>query len=510
MTVISIAKPKGPEKDKRVFDSGPSHDFEDWDSHFMLRTDPDDFGRNDEWGQTGWFKPSCVPITIILILIVLVVLLPLMDNNERLESKTVQHNLSDILSCQQYCKFSLVESIPQGMSYRNGSTPFPSTFSVWSSMLEEATSTIEIASSYWTLRDSDVVPQSVGMRREHKFPGSDEGEKIFKGLLEAGTDRKLTIKIAQDLPAARHPNYDTEYLASVGAAQVRSLNFRKLVGAGILHTKLWIVDRKSAYVGSANLDWRSLTQVKEMGIYIKNCSCLVNDIGKIFDVYWMLGLPNAVVPSQWPDNVTTTFNKATPLPMSINSSNISIYASSSPPKFCPNGRTSDISAVLDVISKARKFIFIAVMDYFPLTIYSQHPKYWGVIDDALKTAAIENGAEVRLLISWWDHSRESAKYFLRSLVALTGAYPGLNISAKLFVVPSTAEQSQIPYARVNHNKYMVTEKSTLIGTSNWSGDYFLSTGGISIVTEGSSELRDELEEVFLRDWNSEFAYELPR
>ncbi|RZF40999.1 hypothetical protein LSTR_LSTR006302 [Laodelphax striatellus] len=413
VVIIPSSNPKAAQnRDKnkkrrfsRVFDSGPSHDFEDWDSHFMLRTDPDDFGRNDE--------------------------------------------------------FSLVESIPQGMSYRNGSTPFPSTFSVWSSMLEEATSTIEIASSYWTLRDSDVVPQSVGMRREHKFPGSDEGEKIFKGLLEAGTDRKLTIKIAQDLPAARHPNYDTEYLASVGVAQVRSLNFRKLVGAGILHTKLWIVDRKSAYVGSANLDWRSLTQVKEMGIYIKNCSCLVNDIGKIFDVYWMLGLPNAVVPSQWPDNVTTTFNKATPLPMSINSSNISIYASTSPPKFCPNGRTSDISAVLDVISKARKFIFIAVMDYFPLTIYSQHPKYWGVIDDALKTAAIENGAEVRLLISWWDHSRESAKYFLRSLVALTGAYPGLNISAKLFVVPSTAEQSQIPYARVNHNKYMVTKNQHL-------------------------------------------------
>ena len=43
--------------------------------------------------------------------------------------------------------------------------------------------------------------------------------------------------------------------------RVRSLNFTRLVGAGILHTKLWLVDRKHFYVGSANFDWRSLTQV---------------------------------------------------------------------------------------------------------------------------------------------------------------------------------------------------------------------------------------------------------
>lgn len=30
---------------------------------------------------------------------------------------------------------------------------------------------------------------------------------------------------------------------------------------GILHTKAWTVDGKHLYVGSANFDWRSLTQV---------------------------------------------------------------------------------------------------------------------------------------------------------------------------------------------------------------------------------------------------------
>lgn len=30
---------------------------------------------------------------------------------------------------------------------------------------------------------------------------------------------------------------------------------------GVLHTKFWIVDKTHVYLGSANMDWRSLTQV---------------------------------------------------------------------------------------------------------------------------------------------------------------------------------------------------------------------------------------------------------
>lgn len=43
-------------------------------------------------------------------------------------------------------------------------------------------------------------------------------------------------------------------------AHVRKVNFGHLT-QGVLHTKLWIVDMKHIYIGSANMDWRSLTQV---------------------------------------------------------------------------------------------------------------------------------------------------------------------------------------------------------------------------------------------------------
>ena len=53
---------------------------------------------------------------------------------------------------------------------------------------------------------------------------------------------------------------------------------------------------------------------------------------------------------------------------------------------------------------------------------------------------------------------------------------------------------------------MVTDKTGFIGTSNWSGDYFMSTGGIGFVYTG--HIRKELEEIFLRDWTSSYAKSL--
>ena len=56
--------------------------------------------------------------------------------------------------------------------------------------------------------------------------------------------------------------------------------------------------------------------------------------------------------------------------------------------------------------------------------------------------------------------------FMHSLTALNGLHGHRNkkIEAKFFKVPSfTPDQAQIPFARVNHNKYMVTDKNGFIG-----------------------------------------------
>jgi len=67
---------------------------------------------------------------------------------------------------------------------------------------------------------------------------------------------------------------------------------------GVLHSKFFVVDNAVAYVGSANFDWRSLAQVKELGLVIRNCSALVDDLMLIFKQYAYLAVPN-YIPKQW-------------------------------------------------------------------------------------------------------------------------------------------------------------------------------------------------------------------
>lgn len=156
----------------------------------------------------------------------------------------------------------------------------------------------------------------------------------------------------------------------------------------------------------------------------------------------MLGTKGSTVPDQWPSNVSTQFNVDTPMNVSLNNDTFQIYMSvslhssnsltycilnacfqSSPPPFSPKGRTNDIDAIISVIQKAEKFVYISVMDYTPLTIYTPKLKFWPVIDDTLKTAAIEHKVKVKMLISWWNHSRPAEDKFLKSLAVISGSYP---------------------------------------------------------------------------------------
>ena len=106
-----------------------------------------------------------------------------------------------------------------------------------------------------------------------------------------------------------------------------------------------------------------------------------------------------------------------------------------------------------------------------------------------------------------------------------------SIEVRIFEVPPYTKK--IPYGRVNHAKFMVTDRAAVIcelkilcflfsrckkiflGTSNWSADYFINTGGISLVLERGdlkSPLLDDLRAVHERDWShatpiEEFTYD---
>ena len=177
-------------------------------------------------------------------------------------------------------------------------------------------------------------------------------------------------------------NEDLVILQRAGA-NIKFLNFDQLIGAGILHTKFIIVDDSRFYLGSANMDWRSLTQVKEVGILLNStCPVLGNDLRKIFSVYWYLSDQNAI-PARLPTEFDTKINLQNPLTIKLNNVNSKVFLTSSPYKMNTPGRTNDIDAILHIIKSAKRFIKFSVMDYSPTFLYA-NDKYWPVIDNALR------------------------------------------------------------------------------------------------------------------------------
>ncbi len=90
---------------------------------------------------------------------------------------------------------------------------------------------------------------------------------IFNELKKTAA-RGVSIRVVQGPPSSTYPNNDTRELANMRAISLRSLNMSQLLGAGIIHTKMWIVDNEHFYIGSANMDWRSLTQVSSQSTAI--------------------------------------------------------------------------------------------------------------------------------------------------------------------------------------------------------------------------------------------------
>lgn len=65
---------------------------------------------------------------------------------------------------------------------------------------------------------------------------------------------------------------------------MRNVNFGLLTG-GVLHSKFWIVDRKHVFIGSANMDWRAITQVKlDTSNETEVLLCLTMDFSALCDI----------------------------------------------------------------------------------------------------------------------------------------------------------------------------------------------------------------------------------
>ncbi|XP_060610712.2 5'-3' exonuclease PLD4 isoform X1 [Anolis sagrei] len=429
-------------------------------------------------------------------------------NDDQNTGRDRMHKMDSNPTYNDLCNFQLVESLPWDMPYGPNSSAAKPLYQAWMELLNMTQESIHMASYYWTLTGEDIGVNDTS---------SKQGEDILKKF-ESLLLKNISVFIATSLPPKIKQSTDLEVLERKGA-HVKRINFGRLT-QGVLHTKFWIVDMKHIFLGSANVDWRSLTQVKELGVLIINCSSLANDLWKTFKTYWDLGEPNATIPSPWPSNYSTNINREKPLEIHFNGTSTKAYFSASPSSFCPGGRTFDLVTVLDVIYDAEEFVYISMMEYFPTSRFSHPPRYWPPIDNALRNAALGHNILIRLLVSCWIHTDPSMFHFLKSLSVLNNPSTNITIEVKIFIVP-IGNHSNIPYARLNHNKYMVTEKATYVGTSNWAEEYFTNTAGVGLIVSQSSidpakktpTIQEQLKILFERDWNSRYSInmeDLPR
>lgn len=406
------------------------------------------------------------------------------------------------------CQTDLVETMPVNMNYTNSIQDFKliSTYQALMDIIKKAHDSLKIASFYWFMTADDKFA---------KHPTSEPGRELMNEI-EAAAKRGVKVEIiieGKDMSMSQKTDIDRIRKF----ANFKTLNMTAILGGGVMHSKFIIADDKHAYLGSSNFDWRSYTHVKEIGIKFDDCKTLVEDMAKIFKTYQLVADKNNI-PSTFQSDLKTNINSKNPLLMQVGDSQVKVYLGASPPEFNENlltdqhsGRTHDIDGILEVINSATQFIYISVLNYSPETQYTRRKSFVPRIDDALRRAVSERKVLVKILFSNWSNKDQISWYKSLNSVRL---HSRNGIHVKLFSVPKSNDfEKSIPFARVKHDKFMVTENYVYVGTSNWTPDYFITTCGVGYVanfTDPSHKHRllEQSKSTFERDFDSIFAYEL--
>nr|CAD2178950.1 unnamed protein product [Meloidogyne enterolobii] len=415
----------------------------------------------------------------------------------RLEPVASMPVQQDELECSRTCRIQLVESIAQNLTFpvEYSQQPALSTFSAWNILINSAKNSLLIAAYKSSLRGKHVL----GEQALNNI--SFQGEKMFEALISAGLDRGIQIKMVENAVAKdKGDNEDGNSLAK----------------RGVLNRRLIVADNKHFYLGSANLDWRSLTHKMEMGVLVQDCPCLSRDLARIFEIYWQASEKKCAkeVQRMIQQMPPAFYNSQKPLAIFDGENNkLDVHLSASPRSLNSPRRSWDLNDIVEAIKNAKTFIFIHVMDYFPMFLYTQKGKYWPPIDNDIREAILR-GVKIKI-ISTALHFPNKGLGFLKSLEVLGERHSGGSVSVKIFKVPadSFAYQPVLQRDRRTHKKFLMTDDTLIIGTSNWSGDYFEDLGtGVAIVLKQTEKRRKipqifkQMKNLFERDWNSNYAH----
>jgi phosphatidylserine/phosphatidylglycerophosphate/cardiolipin synthase-like enzyme len=404
----------------------------------------------------------------------------------RLNTQLAKVVLSIVFTCSvlysQENNIELVESIPVETTLDN--SDIRNTQEVWLEMINAAQKSLDI---------------------EQFYISNEKGEPLDTVLnaIVAAAKRGVIVRIIVDGRMYQTYPESADELDKIENIEVRKIDIKSLTG-GIQHAKYFIVDDKQIFLGSQNFDWRALKHIHELGVRIKHKDCIPL-YKNVFEYDWCLSIGNNDsdkcdfgYPS-W--QLCTIFNQPIfglidlyPIFSSVNSiKNFSVSTNRGFFRLEDHiNKFEDLFQINRLIQFAKSEITLQFLSYNPVT----KDGYWEEIDTALISAS-KRGVKVKLIVSDWNLGKTAVEHF-KELIQ----YP--NFEVRYTSIPEYSG-GFIPYARVEHCKFITADNYTWIGTSNMSYDYFYESRNVGLVVE-SGKFTQRVRDIFYKSWNSEYAH----
>jgi phosphatidylserine/phosphatidylglycerophosphate/cardiolipin synthase-like enzyme len=358
---------------------------------------------------------------------------------------------------------TLVETAPVETTLDHPSIPEAS--DVWPEMISRARTSLDIAEFYV----SDV-------------PGSRLGPVLE--AIEHAADRGVHVRLlVEESFYGKYPE-SVQRLGRHAGIETRRFDLHATMG-GILHAKYFVVDRTDAYVGSQNLDYRSLEHIQEMGVRIHS-PALSGQLDDLFAADW--DVAGGAPPSRWA--------AAWHGPLVVRTGDgLTVRLAASPRGYLPDDAMWDLPSLIGWIDRATRTVDVQTLTY---KTAMRDGATFPDLDDALRRAAAR-GVRVRLMVSHWGAKDESLRRLARELPPPS--------AVRILTIPPWSG-GDIPFARVAHAKYAVIDgERAWVGTSNWEGDYFLRSRNVSVLVAGAP-FALKLQTVFDDGWASVYARSL--
>ena len=305
-------------------------------------------------------------------------------------------------------------------------------------------------------------------------------EPVIKALKKAAKRGVKVYLLVDEIFYNTYPETLDE-LAAIENIELRKSPFGRWMD-GVMHAKAMFVDGRWGFIGSQNLDWRSLEHIRELGVLFDSPD-LVACYSKVF--WWEWEHTNdRKIPTELPavDSPMVGFGEAM------------IFPTFSPNKLTPKTATTDEKEIRHLLGKAKTSAKIALLSYSPVTRDGRH--FYPAIDNSIRAAAVR-GVKVQLLLAHWVEKKDTLDHLL-SLDKLK------NVEIRACRIPE-AKEGPIPFARVHHSKYLVVDgRRAWLGTANWGRGYFRQSRNYGLVMRGG-EIPPRLDKLFDFDWERSTA-----